>query len=356
MSSAETQPKPQASACEDYQVNRFLGLWNRIKGVVTLPPKLLPFLILHTLDPILFLLNILTIPFPRAKPESQHKWTLADRMLAKACQWSGWGKITESDKKMILSALNNYAAPGEEDSRSPCPGLNAMANHGFIPRHGKHVSLSVICVAIKNTYDFAPTFAYQLTSAAGFISKSSGDGKTWLDLKDIEAPNVIEHDASLLRHDRMFQPNQGAPAVDLCERTLQFAHPPKQPGAPGKKGKSCLNTESMSKALYERRLICSSDQDPNRENKVRNGQYFLPGKLKIFGAGNSAIPLILWDGRQDYIRPFFVEERLAYREGWHPYTREDPAGFFGLSFMYFMLVFATIEHGVGNIFTKKKKD
>lgn len=214
MSSAETRPKPQASACEDYQVNRFLGLWNRIKGVVTLPPKLLPFLILHTLDPILFLLNILTIPFPRAKPESQHKWTLADRMLAKACQWSGWGKITESDKKMILSALNNYAAPGEEDSRSPCPGLNAMANHGecnicqftnalthtgFIPRHGKHVSLSVICVAIKKTYDFAPTFAYQLTSAAGFISKSSGDGKTWLDLKDIEAPNVIEHDASLLR-------------------------------------------------------------------------------------------------------------------------------------------------------------
>ena len=70
---------------------------------------------------------------------------------------------------------------------------------GFIPRHGKHVSLSVICLAIKKTYDFAPTFAYQLTSAAGFISKSSGDGKTWIDLNDIAAPNVIEHDASLLR-------------------------------------------------------------------------------------------------------------------------------------------------------------
>ena len=115
-----------------------------------------------------------------------------------------------------------------------------------------------------------------------------------------------------------------------------FAHPPKQPGAKGKKGIACLNTESMSKALFERRLLCSSDNDPNREQKVRNGQYFLPGKLKIFGAGNSAIPLILWDGREDYLRPFFVEERLAYDEGWHPYTRESPAGFFGLSFLYFM--------------------
>ena len=70
---------------------------------------------------------------------------------------------------------------------------------GFIPRDGKHINLSVICLAIKKIYDFAPTFAFQLTSSAGFICQSSGNGKNWLDLNDIAAPNVIEHDASLLR-------------------------------------------------------------------------------------------------------------------------------------------------------------
>ena len=71
----------------------------------------------------------------------------------------------------------------------------------------------------------------------------------------------------------------------------------------------------MSKALYERRQHCSSNDDPNRDQKVRNGQYWLTGPLAVFGAGNSAIPLILWDGREDYLRPFLVEERLAYDVG-----------------------------------------
>lgn len=124
------QTQPRVTACDDYKVNKFLGTWLKLKGLITLPVKLLPFLILHTLDPILFLLNILTLPFPRANPSKQHKWTLADRLLAKSCELSGWGKITDSEKQMILSALNNFSAPGEEDSRSPCPGLNAMANHG----------------------------------------------------------------------------------------------------------------------------------------------------------------------------------------------------------------------------------
>lgn len=32
-----------------------------------------------------------------------------------------------------------YQAPGPNDSRGPCPGLNLLANHGYLPRNG-HVT------------------------------------------------------------------------------------------------------------------------------------------------------------------------------------------------------------------------
>lgn len=31
---------------------------------------------------------------------------------------------------------HQFIAPGPNDKRGPCPGLNAAANHGFLPRNG----------------------------------------------------------------------------------------------------------------------------------------------------------------------------------------------------------------------------
>ena len=30
----------------------------------------------------------------------------------------------------------SFVAPGPNDQRGPCPGLNAMANHGYLPHNG----------------------------------------------------------------------------------------------------------------------------------------------------------------------------------------------------------------------------
>ena len=32
---------------------------------------------------------------------------------------------------------HEFQAPGQNDLRGECPGLNAAANHGFLPRNGK---------------------------------------------------------------------------------------------------------------------------------------------------------------------------------------------------------------------------
>ncbi|CAF4377053.1 unnamed protein product [Adineta steineri] len=37
-----------------------------------------------------------------------------------------------------------YQPPGPNDSRSPCPALNALANHGYLPRDGKNIPQEVL--------------------------------------------------------------------------------------------------------------------------------------------------------------------------------------------------------------------
>lgn len=47
------------------------------------------------------------------------------------------GAVFDAEKQYI-STSGEYAwvAPGETDQRGPCPGLNAMANHGYLPHNG----------------------------------------------------------------------------------------------------------------------------------------------------------------------------------------------------------------------------
>jgi hypothetical protein len=45
----------------------------------------------------------------------------------------------------------------EGDSRSPCPALNAMANHGILPRDGKNIPFTEMSRKIHETYNFANT-------------------------------------------------------------------------------------------------------------------------------------------------------------------------------------------------------
>ncbi|KJX98620.1 hypothetical protein TI39_contig401g00002 [Zymoseptoria brevis] len=40
------------------------------------------------------------------------------------------------DQEVSVSGEHQYIAPGPGDIRGPCPGLNAAANHGYLPRNG----------------------------------------------------------------------------------------------------------------------------------------------------------------------------------------------------------------------------
>lgn len=48
-----------------------------------------------------------------------------------------------------------FKAPGPSDSRGPCPGLNLLANHGYLPRDG-HVTLGQVIEATARGFNMAP--------------------------------------------------------------------------------------------------------------------------------------------------------------------------------------------------------
>ncbi len=49
-----------------------------------------------------------------------------------------------------------FRAAGPGDARSPCPGLNALANHGYINRNGRNIKGEDIISAASAVYNIAP--------------------------------------------------------------------------------------------------------------------------------------------------------------------------------------------------------
>lgn len=91
------------------------------------------------------------------------------------------------------------ATPG--DSRSPCPALNALANHGYLPHDGRSISPSQLVATIRQVYGLSWAFA-TLLSYGGVAKCGHADGLSLkLDLHDLAKHNVIEHDGSLVHDD-----------------------------------------------------------------------------------------------------------------------------------------------------------
>ncbi|KUJ24407.1 Cloroperoxidase [Mollisia scopiformis] len=105
---------------------------------------------------------------------------------------------------------------GNPDDRGPCPGLNALANQGYLPRDGKNLTLAQVETALKNGLHMTPLLATSLTNALKPLLRKD---KTF-DLADTRRHNVIEHDNSFTRHDLWqgdnytFQPDMLAAILD----------------------------------------------------------------------------------------------------------------------------------------------
>ncbi|CAI7651127.1 hypothetical protein N7533_002010 [Penicillium manginii] len=192
----------------------------------------------------------------------------------------------------------SYLPPTQgKESRSPCPGLNTLANHNILPRDGRKITYKQLTSAIQHAFNFSPTLADQLTASAKLLDQ----GRGWIDLHDLNALNVIQHDASITRPDIAFCPDQGYPHPDLVENFL--AH--------SSNGKS-LTLGDIATFSGKRRAEC----------KRSNGQYSMTGNFlhEFIGSGGGELIYSIFGGNVDDLRVFLTEERFP--EGWEPRTRE----------------------------------
>ncbi|KAJ4496098.1 Chloroperoxidase [Lentinula edodes] len=218
-----------------------------------------------------------------------------------------------------------YVPPGEDDSRSACPMLNALANHGILPHDGKNISFKAMNETVRSTYNFAPSFCYFVPNyIAGILKKDYS--KDTFDLAEISLHNGIEHDASLTREDTFHQPDQGKPHVPFIEELLQSAS-----------GKDSKNKNSTEDVLLTSEDLARYSAKRRTEAKVHNPDFSLSAFHKAFGSSNSATLLRIFGGRVSDLRPFLIEERIP--EGWEPSVRSRV----GLTMAVFNLTVLPLE-------------
>ncbi|KAI0717887.1 Cloroperoxidase [Cerioporus squamosus] len=212
-----------------------------------------------------------------------------------------------------------YAPPAPGDSRSPCPGLNAMANHGILPRNGKNIKFADLHAAIKNTYNVSAPFSHFLPrGAAQLLDRDLAHDS--FDLSDVSVHNMIEHDASFCRDEIYRDVQQATIATSVLEDMLASAT------GPGGR----LTTADMSRFLGKRRVQCRND----------NPQFSLSLSQKFIGSTNAAFILKVFGGIVEDLRAFLLEERLP--DGWEPRVRHRA----GLTMIEINLTIGQVEFGV----------
>jgi len=235
--------------------------------------------------------------------------------------------------KQIPDADHPFRAPGPNDQRGPCPGLNTLANHGYIPRNGV-ASFEQIIVAAREGFNMEYELAAAL-AAFGILSR----GNAYLDLLSIGGPTKFvpplpgkidgpvtggiathgrfEGDVSMTRQDAVIGDNRNF-QVDLYDELLitlgEFGD-----DSPITGNRTVFNNRTMGEFKY-RRFV--EDQVANRELQYHVGRF-------ILSYGEAAFPLIFFANGTDGVLSvetmgsFFRNQ--TFPENWH--RRATAGGF-----------------------------
>lgn len=89
--------------------------------------------------------------------------------------------------------------------RSPCPGLNVLANHGWLPRSGKDISIDDIRDATSHAFNYGPHVFDDAVGAVFTFNLSTTETPDVTfnldDLGSAAAHDTVEFDGSLSRND-----------------------------------------------------------------------------------------------------------------------------------------------------------
>ncbi|KAJ7286841.1 Cloroperoxidase, partial [Mycena rebaudengoi] len=199
---------------------------------------------------------------------------------------------------------HKWIAPEATDVRSPCPGLNTLANHGYLPRNGKNISIPMILEAVIEGFNVGPDAIIQ----AAKFGLLSGDDPITLNLDALRLHNLIEHDASLSRGDAALGDNLRFNETITALRPFCIF----QTLAKSNPGVDYYNATSAGQVQHDRlaiSLVTNPDiTNTRKEALVRSRESGL--YLSVMGNPLTGV------APKKFVQIFFREERLPIAEGW----------------------------------------
>ncbi|KAJ7350694.1 Cloroperoxidase, partial [Mycena albidolilacea] len=189
-----------------------------------------------------------------------------------------------------------FIPPKPTDLRGPCPALNALANHGYLPRNGQNITIRSVLQASQDVYNIDPAV---LTGVAklGLLTSNEPDSFT---LNDLKLHGTIEFDASLSRGD--FALGDNTRFNETIFSTLANSNP----------GVDYYDVPSAGQVQFAR-LAESERTNPNLTNtdkEIGFRSFTFALTLAVFGNVTTGI------APKNFVQIWFREERLPFAEGW----------------------------------------
>lgn len=199
-----------------------------------------------------------------------------------------------------------WLPPSPADRRSPCPMLNALANHGFLPRNGVNVSMDDLVTGLSESINLAAA-ATEFVGAKALTASTTGNASTF-NLDDLDTHHILEHDASLSRNDIYFGDNHSFNKTIWDQTATYFSN----------------STISFTNAAAARsaRITAAAAVNPQFNMTATEHQNsYIESALYMGTFGN----ITAGNADTKWVQVLFTQERLPYLEGWRKSTEEITA-------------------------------
>ncbi|KAJ7120741.1 Chloroperoxidase [Mycena crocata] len=211
-----------------------------------------------------------------------------------------FGSATAHPESHTEPRGHEFIAPKKGDVRGPCPGLNTLANHGYLPRNGKNFTPKQLLDAGIAGFNLDPA-PIAVAAKFGILTKEDSATFDTMDLDKLSAHNIIEHDASISRNDFGDGTGDNTHFNETTFSTLANANSGKDTYDPVSAGQ--VQRDRLAHSLATNPLTLNTQ----KEFLLRSRESAL--YLSIFGDPLTGV------ASKKFVNIFFREERLPYAEG-----------------------------------------
>ncbi|RFU74299.1 cloroperoxidase [Trichoderma arundinaceum] len=190
--------------------------------------------------------------------------------------------------------FDDWRPAGPDDSRGPCPGLNSLANHGFLPRSGKNITVIDL---VRGTFE-GLGLSPEISVVVGVAELIKSNSLASFDLHELSNHGFIDHDCSLSRGDIGTSSNNDFNET-IWSLPLQVL-----------KNYDVITPQAIGAARTARDLFDIA-HNPNQECGARS---------ILFGALENGLLIASLGGRPklEWVRSLFEQERIPTHLGFVP--------------------------------------